>query len=67
VENPGQAVEPESRRQPLGVVDWERTGSTRWVVYRRKRGASKVTLVDLVILARILLMGPSLFQEVVVK
>ena len=67
MENPGHAVEPERRRQPLGVVDWDRTGSTRWVVYRRKRGASKVTLVDLVILARILLMGPSLFQEVVVK
>lgn len=67
MENPGQAVEPERRRQPLGVVDWERMGSTRWVVYRRKRGASKVTLVDLVILARILLTGPSLFQEVVFK
>jgi hypothetical protein len=67
VENPGQAVEPDRRRQPLGVVDWERMGPARWVVYRRKRGASKVTLVDLVILARIMLSGPSLFQKVVLK
>ena len=67
MENPGQAVEPESRRQPLGVVDWERTGSTRWVVYRRKRGASKVTVVDLVILVIIMVSGPSLFQKVVLK